>query len=172
MKYFFGLLVLAMLPISALAMNRVPDQAGVVLKNGVPCFYSLNPIEKVEPDSKIGISVYGTSAYGYAGTMWQVDFPLKQGNIPVSPESCIPYESISSIKSEYDRRAQPLTTNTVYSISIAGSWIYPQDSSFCIIKNKQGEKYLSEASGNCCTEKPLMQKKRKSRSFLFGLFGL
>ncbi|WP_158300921.1 hypothetical protein [Chromobacterium sp. ATCC 53434] len=132
------------------AMSKPFDAyAAAVMKDGKPCFYLKVPIEGETPDylkgQGVSAEVFNDTQHRY---MWKSWYKTTLKTAPVSPQTCLPYGTISPDKNKVP--AQPLTNHTAYIFDMFGEHgrnrLY-----FCIKKNSQGKDYLSkfDPQGNC-----------------------
>ncbi|WP_434630037.1 hypothetical protein [Chromobacterium sp. CV08] len=129
---------------SSWAMSKPYDAvAAVIIKAGLPCFYSKVPLESPPPDylkdMGLEISVFNQSK-STPGYIWHTWFKDWQKPLPVSPASCIPYGIKSPDKNP--RLAKSLPRNTPLSFWMDGQY-GRHNVRFCIRKNTQGQDYLA-----------------------------
>ncbi|WP_144410374.1 hypothetical protein [Chromobacterium vaccinii] len=128
-------------------------EAAVILKNGSPCFYipyeiSSNPA--VYSDGKgLQLSLFNTSQ-ATPGYVWKTWFKQRPAKLPNTPESCIPYGTMS--KDWKGMQPKALAMATSYQLEIGGE-LGTYGAFFCIQKDKAGASYIakSDHKGTCST---------------------
>ncbi|WP_147456194.1 hypothetical protein [Aquitalea palustris] len=126
----------------SIAMSKPYDATvGAVIKDGMPCFFSLSPLDVPAYLQGHGVSMrmYSESGNG-SGALWSVWFRKWQKTLPTTAATCVVY----GIKSP-DNNQQPAKTLPVdapLSFSFGGEW-GRQNVEFCIRKDEKGRRYLS-----------------------------
>ncbi|MEN7429632.1 hypothetical protein VA599_02675 [Chromobacterium sp. TRC.1.1.SA] len=128
-------------------------EAAVILKNGSPCFYipyeiSNNPA--VYSDGKgLQLSLFSASQTN-PGYVWKTWFKQRPAKLPNTPESCIPYGTMS--KDWKGMQPKALAMASSYQLEIGGE-LGSYGAFFCIQKDKSGASYIakSDHKGTCST---------------------
>ena len=143
-----------------LAMSKLYDvDAGLVMKDGLPCIYSVVPLKVKVPSFLQGqgvqFSVYDEATSQPMWDMWLKARPLP---LPQAPETCVRYGVVSPDQNRTP--AKPLVLNTVYTFDMAGE-TGRQEVQFCIRKDGQSKDYLAQvARRNECTSAPFSEPLR------------
>lgn len=157
MKSMFVVLLFMVMcrSLSGWAVSSLYDaEAAVVLKSGVPCFYVPYPISNtpsIYSDGQgVQLDVFSNSVAtpGYVWRAWRKNRPAV---LPLSPESCIPYGTMS--KEWVGQPSVALLLSTSYEFEMGGE-LGRYGLFFCILRDKRGEKYLSRSDhkGTCSSE--------------------
>ena len=127
----------------AFAISKPYDAiAGVVLKDGAPCFYSTVPLDAEPPafmKGGVDLSLFSESQNA-PGYLWEAWFKVWKAPLPNSAASCLRY----GIKSP-DKNSRPpkiIPRDNPVSFSFLGEW-GRQNVRFCIRKDANGRDYLS-----------------------------
>uniref|UniRef100_UPI003F79E289 hypothetical protein n=1 Tax=Chromobacterium amazonense TaxID=1382803 RepID=UPI003F79E289 len=142
----------------AFAVSKLYDAvAGVTLKNGQPCFYTLAKISNPPPDYMKGMgmsfAVFNETT-GAKGYTWHTWFSSWAKPLPTSPASCVPYGIASQDQNK--QPAKPLPRDTPLTFSMTGEH-GKHGVGFCIRRDTQGRDYLStvawqDGTASCTTE--------------------
>jgi hypothetical protein len=147
----------------AFAISKPYDAiAGVVLKSGVPCFYSIVPLDAEPPaymKGGVDMSLFSESKNA-PGYLWEAWFKVWKAPLPTSATSCVLY----GIKSPgpNTRPAKAIPRDNPVSFSLLGEW-GRQNVRFCIRKDEKGRDYLSTVVRQdgvaSCTDVPLKNER-------------
>lgn len=171
MKQHVAFALCLLIPFPSWAISKLHDsEVAAIFKDGKPCFYLTHPIEETTPSylqgSGIRADVYSIKKGG-AGLMWHMWMRQRPAIAPTSPETCLPYGTVSPDKNR--KLAEPLKHDEAYSFALMGE--YGRNMTFfCIHKDAQGKDYLSKSDhqGNCQAEPLLEQPKASFWQKLFG----
>jgi hypothetical protein len=122
---------------------------------GKPCFYTNRPVDDETPSHLKGRGVRA-EVFEVGGSMqWGMWSSQRLQTAPISPDSCLPYGTVSPDKNL--QLALNLQLERPYYFSLYGEYgryrLY-----FCLIKDNKGQIYLSRSVFNDrwqCTDKPI-----------------
>lgn len=153
MKKPLTIFLLACVASNACNASKAYDvEAGAVIKNSIPCFYSSRSLPRETPENLQGegvsFSVFDRSSRKYH---WEAWFRMRPTPLPTSPQNCIPYGVVSPERN--DTPVRPLNHDVPYQFDMTGE-MGRQRVYFCLRKDTQGRDYLSkmDGNGNCSTE--------------------
>jgi hypothetical protein len=164
MRQFSFAIAVVLLSNESLAISKLYDyEAGAVLRDGKPCFYTNRPIVAITPSYLQGqgveVEVYARNRHDNESLKWGMWLKSRPTIDPVSPKTCMLYGTVSPDKNR--KLAVHLDYDDPYYFSLLGEYGRYRVN-FCLRKDSQGRDYLSKSEYNdkwICTSESLMEKK-------------